>query len=193
MISTLVKAKKIDITRKDLPGRWAWENSISVNMICGWNLFPGPFAHLKVCHKIFIMLVAEKENLSLQLQRQFLCMRFENKFTTYTCYSWIQWFSPIHHPNHLDDMGVEDVAPGTAAAKRKGLRLYTLLCSIYWVTFTQCFTKGWAEVSYWDASCCASDVIQSFVMRCSLFEHQLKHESIGRTSFFFQMKLWTIY
>lgn len=123
-------------------------------MICGWNLFPGPFAHMKVCHKIFIMLVAEKENLSLQLQRQFLCMRFANKFATYTCYSWMQWFSPIHHPNHLDDMGWGrggGVALWMGVGERKGLRLYTL--SLLYLLSDICTTL-YKEVSRGEALRC---------------------------------------
>lgn len=76
---------------------------------------------LKVCHEIFIKLV-EKENLSSQLQRQFLCMRFANNFTIYTCYSWMQWLSPIHHrPEQRDDTQADAVALG--ASERNGFKV----------------------------------------------------------------------
>ncbi len=67
------------------------------------------------------------------------------------------------------------------------------LCSIYWVTFTQCFTKGWAEVSCWDASCRASDVILGYIILCSLFEVQHRHKSIHNITFSFQTKPWMIF
>lgn len=111
--------------------------------LISWTIYD-----LKVCHKIFIMPVVAKGNVSLQLQRQFLCMSSANMFTAYTCYSWTQWFGPIHHPNQLGDTGVDGVALGMGAVDRNGSRLRTLpplylLNDIYTV-----FYKGvsWGEL-----------------------------------------------
>lgn len=67
-------------------------------------------------------------------------MRFANKLSTYTCYSRLQSFSPIHYPDQLDDTGVDGVESGMTAAERNGLRFHTrpalyLLSDIYTVFY----------------------------------------------------------
>lgn len=115
-------------------------------------------------------------------------MRFANKFTTYTCYSWLQWFSPIHYPKQLDDTRGWMALRRGRKPRRETAQGYThFLCTIYWVTFTQCLTMGWAEESCWDASCRASDVKLSNIKVGSQFGVQLRHESIHNITFPFQI------
>lgn len=112
--------------------------------LISWTIYD-----LKVYHKIFIMLVVvEKENLPPQLQRKFLCMSFANKFTTHTCYSWMQWFSPIHHPNQLGDTEADAAALGTGATERSGSRLHTLPLLYLLSDIYTMFYKGvsWGEL-----------------------------------------------
>lgn len=101
------------------------------------QLISWSFYNLKVCHKKKItMLVVEKQNLSSQLQRQFLCMRFANKFNTYTCYSWMRWFSRIQS------------CWGTGASERNGSRSHTLPLLYLLSDIYTMFYKGvsWGEL-----------------------------------------------
>lgn len=50
------------------------------------------------------MLVVEREILPPQLREgDFYACYLTNKFITHPCYSWMQWFGSIHHPDQLDD------------------------------------------------------------------------------------------
>lgn len=151
---------------------------ISVHTISGWSLFPGPFYDLKVCHKIFIMLV-EEENLSSQLRRQFLCMRFANNFTIYTCISWMRWFSPIHHRPEATGWrgGVGDRSHG-----EKWLQGNTrpALCAL-----SDIYTMFYKEVSWGELLRCTM-----VCFRCHTVVHYAARSWINNITFSFHIKLW---
>lgn len=156
--------------------------------LISWTIYD-----LKGCHKIFIMPVVEKENLSTQLLRQFLCMRSANKFTIYTCYSLMQCFSPIHNPKQLDDTEVDAVVSGSESL-RAGFKVthtsFFLFSEWHLHNVLQRGEFGWAaemhhamlQMSYWATLCL-----------CSLFDVQPSHESIHNITFSFQIKPWVIY